>query len=130
MLRLSALPKTWLIDLDGTIFPHNGYLRTKDAEKLLVGAKDFFEKIAEDDIIIILTSRDERYRRKTVESLKSNGIKFNLLLMGVPKGERILINDKKASGMKTAYAINLKRDSGLNEVKIEISDDSNNPSKT
>ena len=32
----------------------------------------------------------------------------------MPLGERILINDEKPSGLKTAFAINKKRDSALN----------------
>jgi len=29
VLKLSSLPKTWIIDLDGTILKHNGYKEGK-----------------------------------------------------------------------------------------------------
>ena len=35
------------------------------------------------------------------------------MLTGMPTGERILINDIKPSGLRTALAINVKRDEGL-----------------
>ena len=37
----------------------------------------------------------------------------------IPFGERILLNDMKDSGLKTAYAINLKRDEGL-DFSVEV----------
>ncbi len=116
MPRLSKLPKTWIIDLDGTIFRHNAYLESSKREVPLPGVKDFFSKIPPEDFIIIVTSRDSIYKESTEKSLTENGLRYNILLMGLPVGERILINDKKESGMKTAYAINIKRNVGLGEV--------------
>ena len=40
---LSSLPKTWLIDIDGTIVKHNGHLNGED--ELLSGVLEFFVKI-------------------------------------------------------------------------------------
>lgn len=120
-LMLSKLPKTWLIDLDGTIVKHNGYLNGKD--ELLPGAKEFISKISEDDTIIILTSREERYKEETERILKENGIRYDYIIFGLPVGERILINDEKPRGLKTAHCISLKRDKGMEELDIEISEE-------
>lgn len=117
MLNLSPLPKTWLIDLDGTIFPHNGYLKGI-IEKPLRGVKDFFESLSTNDFIIILTSRSSIYRNITERNLHLSGIHWNLLLMDMPKGERILINDTKPSGLITAYAVQVERDRGLSGIRI------------
>lgn len=111
-LKLSSLPKTWIFDLDGTILVHNGYKNGGD--RILPGVKEFFDKIPETDHILILTARKEEVLESTIEFLKDNGIRYNNILADVPFGERVLLNDMKDSGLKTAYAVNLKRDEGLN----------------
>ena len=111
-LKLSSLPKTWIFDLDGTILVHNGYKNGGD--RILSGVKEFFDKIPETDHILILTARKEEVLESTIEFLKDNGIRYNNILADIPFGERILLNDMKDSGLKTAYAVNLKRDEGLN----------------
>ena len=111
-LKLSSLPKTWIFDLDGTILVHNGYKNGGD--RILPGVKEFFDKIPETDHILILTARKEEVLESTIEFLKDNGIRYNNILADIPFGERILLNDMKDSGLKTAYAVNLKIDEGLN----------------
>ena len=111
-LKLSSLPKTWIFDLDGTILVHNGY--KKGGDRILPGVKEFFDKIPETDHILILKARKEEVLESTIGFLKDNGIRYNNILADIPFGERILLNDMKDSGLKTAYAINLKRDEGLN----------------
>lgn len=111
-LKLSSLPKTWIFDLDGTILVHNGYKNGGD--RILPGVKEFFDKIPETDHILILTARKEEVFESTIEFLKDNGIRYNNILADIPFGERILLNDMKDSGLKTAYAVNIKRDEGLN----------------
>jgi len=110
-LHLSNLPKTWLIDLDGTIVKHNGY--KEGGDKLLEGVKEFFENVSEQDVVIILTSREAKYKDETINFLKTNNIRFDHIIFDLPYGERILINDMKESGMLTAHAINKKRDEPL-----------------
>lgn len=116
-LKLSSLPKTWLIDLDGTILKHNGY--KENGDKILEGVKEFFEKVSDDDIIILLTSRELKYKKETIDFLKKNNIRYNYIIFELPYGERVLINDRKNSGLLTAYAINKERDEKL-DIEIEI----------
>jgi hypothetical protein len=119
-ITLSNLPKTWVFDVDGTIVEHNGYL--KDGDKLLNGVKDFFNNNIKDrDIVILLTSRKECYIKDLKIFLLQNNIRFNHLIYDLTFGERILFNDKKPSGLKTAFAINLNRDSML-KIEINIDD--------
>jgi len=115
-LKVSNLPKTWIIDLDGTIFLHNAYLQGKDI--LLPGVKNFFDNISLNDKIILVTSRNESFRELTESSLIEYGIRYDFLIMNLPLGERILINDIKPTGLKTAYAINLARNKGLSNILI------------
>ena len=109
-LVLSTLPKTWIFDLDGTLVKHNGYLLDGE-DSLLPGAKEFLDNLPVEDMILILTSRTEEYREKTLNYLKSKGIRYDFILFNAPMGERVLLNDRKPSGLKTALAFNLERDS-------------------
>lgn len=110
-LKLSDLPKTWLIDIDGTIFSHNSHLTHSRGrlDKPLDNVTDFINSIGKEDKVILLTARETRYRAYTIRQLKKNKIRFDMLIMDLPIGERIIINDKKLSGLKTAHAINLTR---------------------
>jgi len=107
-LELSNLPKTWLIDIDGTIVKHNGYKNGRD--ELLEGVKDFFARMNECDFVILLTARSEDTRKMTEDFLSSHKIRYDQIIFGLPTGERILINDNKPSGLAMGYAFNKKRD--------------------
>lgn len=109
-LILSALGHTWLFDLDGTILKHNGY-KIDGYDTLLPGVKDFFKNhIRKEDKVIFLTSRKEKYKEITESFLKENNIKYDAILFDLPYGERILVNDKKPSGLEMSKAINFDRD--------------------
>lgn len=107
-LVLSTLPKTWVIDIDGVIFVHNNYLTGED--KIIPKFISFYRQIPKDDYILLITSREEKYKNITIQSLKKNGIRFDKIIFKTPRGERILVNDKKPHGLKTAIAISTKRD--------------------
>lgn len=112
---LSDLPKTWLIDVDGVIFPHNGYLDSAN-ETPLPGVLDFFRKLPADDVVVLLSARVERYRQQTERELERWGIRFSVLMLDLPVGERVLINDEKPRGMRTAWAVSVARDAGIPRV--------------
>ena len=116
-LTLSALPKTWLIDIDGTLVRHNGYLHGKD--ELLGGVREFFASLPKDDIVILLTARTAQDLPALREFLAQNGVHYNQILTDLPVGERILLNDTKPSGLQTAFAINKRRDSEF-QIKVKI----------
>jgi hydroxymethylpyrimidine pyrophosphatase-like HAD family hydrolase len=116
---LTTLPKSWFIDLDGTILKHNlEYMEVKD--KLLPGVKKFWKKnIHPGDTVILVTNRISKARKKTEQFLKKQGIRYDLLICGLPNGERVCINDiKPSSGLKTAVAINITRNLGVKELTI------------
>ena len=79
-----------------------------------------FRSIPDADTIIILTSRSESHQEKTCLVLQKHGLRYDRIIFGLPFGERILINDRKPSGLKTAYALNLDRDAGPRTVQIHI----------
>lgn len=108
-LSLSTLPKTWIFDLDGTLVKHNGY-KIDGEDTLLEGVKEYLDMLPEEDQVVILTSRQECYREKTVAFLHEHNIRFDHILFDMPMGERILVNDRKPSGLDMAVAFNLERD--------------------
>ena len=116
--RVSSLGKTWILDIDGTIVKHNGY-KLDGKDTFLDGAKEFLQSISPEDKLVFVTSRTEECRELTEQFFKENGIVYHAIIYGVPYGERILVNDKKPSGLEMAMAVNTTRDVFM-EVKFEI----------
>lgn len=108
-IEMSALPKTWILDLDGTIVRHNGY-KIDGKDSLLEGADRLLSQIKENDMVIFITSRKREYREMTERFLDGHGIRYDYIIYEAPYGERILVNDRKPSGLGMAYAISTKRD--------------------
>lgn len=113
MLKLSSLPHTWILDVDGTIVKHNGY-KIDGYDTLLAGVKEFFASLPSQDRVILLTARKAEYLPALKEFLTKNQIRYDHIITDVPMGERILVNDNKPSGLKCAYAVNKERDEILN----------------
>lgn len=110
--NFSDLNKTWLFDLDGTLVKHNGYKCGEDT--LLPGVKDFFDQnIIDTDYVLIITARESEFEGIAEKCFSENGIFYDKIIYNMPNGERILVNDIKPSGLKTAYSYNLIRDTGL-----------------
>ena len=129
-IRLSVLPHTWLIDIDGTALRHNGHLMADDesnpssaAEQILPGVYDFWLRIPPQDIIILMSARKHEEKNKTIEIFNSLGLRFDHAIFDLPTGERILINDSKPLGLKTAVAVNVSRDEGLNRISFHVDED-------
>lgn len=111
-VTLSSLGKTWIFDLDGTLVKHNGH-KLDGQDSLLPGVAEFFEQISEQDLVMIITARSIEWKVSTEAFLLKHGIRFNHIIFNAPHGERILINDRKDSGLNTAYALNTKRNEFL-----------------
>lgn len=112
---VSALPKTWILDLDGTIVKHNGYM-LDGHDTLLPGAKEFLAGISDEDMVIFVTSRTDDVRAETEKFLRETNIHYDHIIFGAPYGERILVNDRKPSGLEMAAAVNPKRDEFMNTI--------------
>lgn len=121
ILELSNLPKTWLLDIDGTLVKHNGYL-LDGYDTLLEGVRVFFDNLSPGDKVILLTARTEKELPELEKFLAKNKIRYDYLLTDIPMGERILINDKKPSGLYTAWSINKDRDGAL-DIKYKINEE-------
>lgn len=108
-LTLSTLPKTWIFDLDGTLLKHNGY-KIDGIDTVLPGATEYLETIPAEDKIVIFTSRTDEYKQMTLDFLKDNNIRYDEIMFNMPMGERIIVNDRKPSGLDMSVAINIDRD--------------------
>ena len=117
-LVLSPLPKSWLLDLDGCIVRHNGHLEGND--ELLIGVVEFWRSIPVADRIIVMSSRPETERQAIMDFFAERGLRVDQIVLGLPHGERICVNDTKPSGLRTAVAINVARDVGLGAVVFAI----------
>lgn len=115
-------PKTIISDIDGVIFKHYGDITKQHLldPSLLKGVKErWIDWDQKGYNIILITGRRESVRKETIEQLTKSGIFFDLLIMGVGGGPRIIINDKKENDTtETALAINLVRNEGLKNVDL------------
>ncbi len=119
-------PKTIFCDIDGTLC-HYPYSADMDNYELdiygMLPLPGTIQKLWDWDkaghMIILTTGRKEGMRRITEKQLESAGIIYDKLIMGIGGGARVLINDLKPDRKgDTAIAINLKRDTGVKDVKI------------
>ncbi len=108
-LKISPMPKTWILDLDGTLLVHDGpYIMGKD--EFLPGAREFLDSLPKRDMIIFLTARSDYEKPHTMRFLKENNVRYDHIIFNAGEGERIMINDMKPDGLVTAYAVNTQRD--------------------
>ena len=113
--------KTIFCDIDGTIFEHKNNLvdMLSKKAKLLPGVIEKFLQWREKDYYIILTTaRPEGCRLITEQQLHSFGIFYNQLIMGLPTGPRVVINDKKSDGKITSFSVCIDRNLGLTDLEI------------
>jgi hypothetical protein len=82
-----------------------------------------FEKFQEwrskDYYVVLTTARPESLRAFTTQQIVDMGLHFDQLVMGLPTGPRVVINDEKPNGMVTAFAKCVRRNKGLRHVDIE-----------
>jgi len=110
-------PKTIFCDIDGTLIKHTGDIIDNYKNNPII-LNDVIQNIKQWEKlnykIILTTGRKECLRDITTKQLLDAGIIFDYLIMGLPNGYRVIINDKKEnSSENTAYAINLVRNKGL-----------------
>ena len=114
---------TIFLDIDGTILKHWGSLDNlmKNDTVVLDGVKEkFHEWSLKDYKIILTTGRRESMRDFTEKQLANNNIFYDTLIMGIGRGRRVIINDKKPLGLtdSVAIAINVDRNVGLEGLEV------------
>ena len=118
--------KTWFVDIDGTIVEHRSNKEISEAthEKLLPGSKEFLQEARQrGDQIILTTARLTIHSEHTERMLDDFGIPYDEIIYNLSPYERIVVNDIKPIGenrnyeMYTAFAINVKRNRGLEGIR-------------
>lgn len=119
---MNERPKTIFCDIDGTIFKHKSdiFLNYSDPPEILDNVLENIKQWEKLNYKIILTTgRKECLREITEKQLISHGVVYDNLIMNLPNGSRVLINDKKPlSSENTAFAINLVRNKGMETIDL------------
>jgi len=114
--------KTIFCDFDGCIVKHYGSLSQilNSPCVLLPGVKEKFDIWCRCGYkVIITTGRPESARLFTMKQIERLGLYYHALIMGLPRGQRVVINDVKPdSNIPTAACINLERNGGMENVNI------------
>lgn len=112
--------KTLFIDIDGTLLFHHGMpgQQTLMDTIILPGViKKFAEWESKGYKFILVTGRKESERQLTKKQLADAGIQYDQLIMGINRGDRVIINDMKPnSNEPTAIAINVIRNEGIENI--------------
>jgi mannose-6-phosphate isomerase len=115
-------PKTVFCDIDGTLFKHHGDIFKNATEPLevLPGVVEAFKEWERRNYrIVLITGRKESQRKNTEALLQFLNIPYDHLLMGLPNGDRVIINDRKPDATRpSAYAISPQRNAGLAQQDI------------
>ncbi len=109
---------TVFCDIDGTILKYRKFDELENVEAELtpdaLKIKNWYDA---GHHIIITTARPETMRRHTEKELAELGLKWSMLIMGIGRGPRVLINDESPSVREPkALAFSLKRNEGLSKV--------------
>ena len=114
--------KTIFCDIDGCIFKHHGDLLSmiKNEYEILPGVRNAFIKWGKGGYTVVLTTgRPESLRKFTINQIYHAGLFYHHLIMDLPRGQRVVINDVKPErGNDTAACINIKRNEGMENVDI------------
>lgn len=106
----------FLMDIDGVVFRNAGQYTSPlwdDEDVPLAANVERLRKLISNGAqIVFVTSRPERYRAKTEESLRAAGLSWHAAIFGVSHSRRILVNDFAPSNpYPSAAAVNLVRNS-------------------
>ena len=120
---MNKKPKTIICDIDGVLLHHNDNGLSHQLVGIPIPIDGTIQKLIEWDSkgynIILISGRRESHRQETEKQLKSYGMFYDQLIMGVGGVDRVVINDRKPdSNRDTAYAINLNRNEGVENVEI------------
>ena len=117
-------PDTIICDIDGVIFKHEGtHSRiVRHPKDLLPGVREQFDTWERAGCFILLvTGCKESYRAQREQELRDAGLFWDVLVMGMGGGRRVLVNDlKPGSARPTAVAVNLNRDEGLEDFPDQL----------
>ena len=113
--------KTILLDIDGVLIMHTGKMHNQLLHPELIDGtlEKLNEWLAKGYHIILTTGRKEGNRKETEDMLRKFGISYDLLIMSLPRGPRVVINDTKPDFKEpTAVGIVVQRNEGIREINV------------
>ena len=115
---------TIFCDIDGTLLKYRKFetYKTCKAEPIENTINLINNTFDNGHSIVLTTARPEYLRTHTLIELNNNDVKFHQLIMGIERGNRILVNDNETPNINKAYVYNLERNKGftnknINEIK-------------
>lgn len=117
-VQVDYRPRTYFIDIDGTLVQHamKGQADNVTTSRL-PGAKDFIDRLlAAGHRVILTTGRRKTLRLETEQQLSDAKIAYDELIMDLPPGIRIIVNDAKPDVPVTAYGITVPRNQGCLDI--------------
>ena len=115
---------TVFIDLDGTLRTNTSDLIPPyigEGEPLVnnIGVLQKIKKMG--GFIIITTSRPEKHRKLTIDEMDIHNIPYDMLIMGLPHSQRLIINDfAKSNPYPSCSSINIQRNSDTIDQYLKI----------
>ena len=113
---------TIFCDIDGTLVKHEPHSHCDFSKtEVLPGYRKINDWKNNGHKVILTTARNEKYREELICLLNKLEIKYDQLIMSLPSGPRIVINDRKPSKLftKQSNCVDIKRDSGIHNINIE-----------
>tara|TARA_R110002012_G_scaffold211146_1_gene381940 strand:+ start:17241 stop:19268 length:2028 start_codon:yes stop_codon:yes gene_type:complete len=113
---------TIFCDIDGTLVKHEPHSDANLNTNVTLSGIDELSKWKKNGHQVILTTaRSEKTRTETVNMLCHFGIDYDQLVMGLPSGPRVVINDRKPSKLFTPQAVGaeITRDGGVSGIDID-----------
>jgi hypothetical protein len=117
----TAFRGTIFCDIDGTILEHEDIPDYAAPSPVLPGSREKLTRWTEDGYFVILcTARPDRDEVLLTHALRRLEIPFHRLVMGLPSGPRIVINDRKPYAMFTTQATSLEitRNQGIGALEL------------
>ncbi len=114
--------KTIFCDIDGCVFKHHGDIAAilNNPCELLPGVIEAFKQWGHKGYtIVLITGRPASLKSLTEQQIRDAGLYYHHLIMDLPRGPRVVVNDNKPDRkLKTAACINLDRNKGMDNVDI------------
>jgi hypothetical protein len=102
---------TLFCDIDGVLLSYTG-AATRASATPLARNISALQGLPKGWMIVLTTARAESERAELLAQIARHRIPFDMLLMGLPRGPRVVVNDSAASNAgQTARALTLPRDS-------------------
>ena len=136
-MEQESLNKTWFVDIDGTIVHHYSNHTLDEAiekmgndsfltEKPIKKSIDFLNSLPKGDVIVLTTARNTEHKQHTLDMLRHFNVRYDKIMFDLESGPRYVVNDITPAGtagndkpIKTAYAINVERDKGIQSKQYE-----------